>query len=91
MHCVCSEWKGHSTARIVRVAAVPPPSHPCRYLVGRAHAFSMVTFVANDIRLKWTWHDGMRLVVGQGSEFYAMKIIRDGLSIERTDGVLPEL
>jgi len=90
----CKKWSGW--------CVMPPPTHPCRYLVCRI-------FIANeseverrmgrkveDIRARWTWHDGVRLVIGvtHTGQYYMVKNIRDDPSIanmEKTVGVLPEL
>jgi hypothetical protein len=80
------EWSGWSV--------VPPPAHPCRYLVSSTVRLSLRKSVVDDIRSRWTWHDGVRLVVGNQSQYYVVKNIRDDPSIEnmeKTTGVLPEL
>jgi hypothetical protein len=41
--------------------------------------------VVGNIRLRWTWNDGMRLVVGHASEYYVVKNIRDDRSIENME------
>jgi len=46
------EWSGWSI--------VPPPTHPCRYLVCRA--IDPIYQTVRDIRSRWTWHDGVRFV-----------------------------
>jgi len=88
------EWSGWSV--------VPPPTHPCRYLVccvypgKESEVERHVGRQVEDIRTKWTWHDGMRLVVEHPptGQYYVVKNIRDGTSIanmEKTVGILPEL
>jgi len=82
---VREEWSGWSV--------VPPPTHPCRYLVCPS---SSVGSRLNDIRARWTWHDDVRLVVGHTptNQYHIVKNIRDGWSIanmEETHGILPEL
>ena len=80
------EWSGWSV--------VPPPTHPCRYVV--CHVYSDVERKLNDIRARWTWHDGVSLVAGntRSNPLYIVKNIRDDRSIankEETHGILPEL
>jgi len=80
------EWSGWSV--------VPPPTHPCRYLV--CCLYSVEEIGVEDIRTNWTWHDGVRLVAGdaQSNQYYVVKNIRDDPSfanMEKTVGVLPEL
>jgi len=90
------EWSGWSI--------VPPPTHPCRYLVCCVHSEKLkanevehqAELEVEHIRTKWTWHDGVRLVAGDAGskQYYVVKNIRDDPSIvkmERTVGVLPEL
>jgi len=88
------EWSGWSV--------VPPPTHPCRYLVccvyhvKESEVERDVGREVEDIRTKWTWHDDMRLVAGHEptGQYYVVKNIRDGTSIanmEKTVGILPEL
>jgi len=85
------EWSGWSV--------VPPPTHPCRYLVCCVYSVKEPEDVGREvktIRTKWTWHDGVRLVVGDshGGQYYVVKNIRDNPSfanMERTVGILPEL
>jgi len=88
------EWSGWSI--------VPPPTHPCRYLVCCVYSWKEweveyeVMGEVENIRTRWTWHDGVRLVVGEAhmGEYYVVKNIRDDESItdmEKTVGVLPEL
>jgi len=90
----CKKWSGWSV--------VPPPTHPCRYLVCRIFTLKeseverQVGREVEDIRTRWTWHDGVRLVVGNTltGQYYVVKNIRDGTSIanmEKTVGILPEL
>ena len=88
------EWSGWSV--------VPPPTHPCRYLfccfylpVG-CDVERKVGRGVDNIRPRWTWNDGVRLVVGdaRSGQYYVVKNIRDQPSIanmERTVGILPEL
>jgi len=80
------EWSGWSV--------VPPPTHPCRYLV--CYIYPLGERGLNDIRARWTWHDGVRLVAGNlcSDQYFIVKNIRDGRSIanlEETHGILPEL
>ena len=80
----CSEWTGWSV--------VPPPTHPCRYLV----SLSPEDFSVDNIRSRWTWNDGVRFVFGQtfSEEYHVMKNMRDSPSTANTEstvGVLPEL
>ena len=79
---VREEWSGWSV--------VPPPTHPCRYLVCPS---SSVESRLNDIRARWTWHDDVRLVAGHPptNQYHIVKNIRAGWSIEGTRGILPEL
>jgi len=88
------EWSGWSV--------VPPPTHPCRYLVSCFYPVRKwevereVVREVKDIRTRWTWHDGVRLVVGDTptGQYYVVTNIRDGTSIanmEKTVGILPEL
>jgi len=92
----CKKWSGWSV--------VPPPTHPCRYLVCRVFTMKEwdrevereVGREVEDIRTRWTWHDGVRLVVGDmpTGQYYVVKNIRDGTSIanmEKTVGIFPEL
>jgi hypothetical protein len=72
---------------------VPPPTHPCRYLVCRIN--TDMTYVIDAIRSRWTWHDGVKLVAVSGywDKYFIVKDIRDGLfitSMEKTVGILPE-
>jgi hypothetical protein len=86
---VRNEWSGWSIA--------PPSTHPCQYLVCRLYLTSehSVELMVGDIRSRWTWHDGVRLVTGTGHRYYVVKNIQDDPSIENmertTSGVLPEL
>jgi len=78
------EWSGWSV--------VPPPTHPCQYLVCPFCSESHL----NDIRARWTWHDDVRLVSGnrRPGQYYIVKNIRGDWSIankEETHGILPEL
>jgi len=88
------EWSGWSV--------MPPPTHPCRYLVCCVYSVKEpevereVGREVKDIHTKWTWHDGVRLVAGdaRSNQYYVVKNIRDDPSIanmERTVGILPEL
>ena len=87
------EWSGWSI--------VPPPTHPCRYLVCRCPGLSMMPpsqmqSLVDRIRPRWTWHDGVRLVVGnyQWHYYWVLKNIQDDPldgNIEWNNGVLPEL
>jgi len=88
------EWSGWSV--------VPPPTHPCRYLLCDMWAAteleleSLVEHEVYNIHRGWTWNDGVRLVAGDArlGQYYIVKNIRDGQSIadmEKTVGVLPEL
>jgi len=80
---------------------VPPPTHPCRYLLCRfdipgQNELAEVARVVGDIRARWTWNDDVRLVVGYGcaSQYYVVKNIRGDTSIanmERNVRILPEL
>jgi hypothetical protein len=78
------EWSGWSI--------VPPPTHPCRYLVCRSRLESLMLPVF--LRSRWTWHDGVRLVVGYRDEgqYCVWKIVHNRLELntERNDGILPE-
>jgi hypothetical protein len=83
---VREQWSGWSV--------MPPPTHPCRYLV--CSVYSGRTRVIKDILSRWTWHDGVKLITGNriSGVYYIVKNIRDDLSVftmERTVGVLPEL
>ena len=90
----CKKWSGWSV--------VPPPTHPCRYLVCRVFTVKhseverQVGRQVEDIRTKWTWHHGVRLVLGDmhRGQYYVVKTLQDGPSIanmEKTVGILPEL
>ena len=84
----CEEWTGWSV--------VPPPTHPCRYLVSLSLEGPSVVWEVDKIRSRWTWNDGVRFVFGQtlSEEYHVMKNMRDGPSIaniEGTVGILPEL
>jgi hypothetical protein len=78
------EWSGWSI--------VPPPTHPCRYLVCRSRLESLMLPVF--LRSRWTWHDGVRLVVGYRDEgqYCVWKNVHNRLELntERNDGILPE-
>jgi len=78
------EWSGWSV--------VPPPTHPCRYLV--CHFDTSVDPVVDKIHSIWTWHDGVRLVAGHADwdRYYAVTK-HPGSSITSMAsiyGVLPE-
>ena len=87
-------WSGWSV--------VPPPTHPCRFLwcdlplPPPGHQLDRVLeSVVGDLCARWTWNEGMRLVVGYAREgqFYVVKNIRAEPSIENmegTVGILPE-
>jgi len=90
----CKKWSGWSVT--------PPPTHPCRYLV--CHVVPVkglevepeVGRQVEDIRTRWTWHGGVRLVVGHvpTGQYFVVKNIQDGTSfanMEKTVGILPEL
>jgi len=88
----CEEWSGWFI--------VPPPTHPCRYLVCRGPGFSItpsrMQSLVDEIRPRWTWHDGVRLVAGDQHWHYywVVKNIQDGLlygNMEWNEGILPEL
>jgi len=90
----CKKWSGWSV--------VPPPTHPCRYLlctiftVENSEVERSVGRQVEDIRARWTWHDGVRLVVGDTyrGQYYVVKNIQDDPSfanMEKTVGILPEL
>jgi len=78
------EWSGWSV--------VPPPTHPCRYLVCRINP--SMDRVVNKIDSIWTWHDGVRLVAGHADwDKYYVVTKYPGSSItsmESNYGVLPE-
>jgi len=79
-------WSGWSV--------MPPPTHPCRYLVCRVRSNPSVERAVDSIGSRWNWHDGVRLVVGyQGSyHYYVVENLRGGAPImEKSNGVLPEL
>jgi len=89
---LCKKWSGWSV--------VPPPTHPCRYLVCTVstgdEVARRVEREVRDIRTRWTWHDGVRLVVGDTvmGGYYVVKNIQDDPSfanMEKTVGILPEL
>ena len=78
-------WSGWSV--------VPPPTHPCRYLVG--NCYYSVGRQLDVIRPRWTWHDGVRLVAGskRSGSYYLVKNMQDSWSIENMEeihGILPE-
>jgi hypothetical protein len=80
------EWSGWSV--------VPPPDHPCRYLVCRV--YHSVENAIDFIRSRWTWHDGVGLAVGYWNETWCrvVKNIQDGplrANMEWNEGILPEL
>jgi hypothetical protein len=73
---------------------VPPATHPLRYLV--CWSASSAESTVGRVRLRWTWHGGVRLVTGQNftDTYYVVKDVRDGqwvTKMEETNGVLPEL
>jgi len=86
-------WSGWSV--------MPPPTHPCRYLlcrfyIPRENELAEVGRVVDDIRARWTWNDDVRLIVGHGrtGQYYVVKNVRGDQSIanmEKTVGILPEL
>jgi hypothetical protein len=72
----------------------PPTTHPLRYLV--CLSASSAEYTINRLRQEWTWHGGVRLVVGPNATdtYHVIKDVRDDQWItrmEETDGVLPEL
>jgi len=90
----CKKWSGWSV--------MPPPTHPCQYLVcpifpvEGSKVEHHVGRQVEDIRARWTWHDGVRLVVGHvpKGQYFVVKNIQDGTSfanMEKTVGILPEL
>jgi hypothetical protein len=73
---------------------VPPATHPLRYLV--CWSFFSVGRTVDCVRLRWTWHGGVRLVAGQDFKdtYHVVKDVRDGqwvTKMEETNGILPEL
>jgi hypothetical protein len=81
------DWSGWSV--------VPPPTHPCQYLVRILDFFTPVGHVVNDIHSRWTWHDGVRLVAvhGHSGDYHVVKNMGDDsliASMERGVGILPE-
>ena len=75
------EWSGWSV--------VPPPTHPCRYLVCRLD--TSVGRVVNKIHSIWTWHDGVNLVAGHTNwDRYCVVYGLWVTSMESIYGVLPE-
>jgi len=85
------KWSGWSV--------VPPPTHPCQYLLCHFYCpverelVRLAERVVNDIRAGWTWSDGVRLVVGHtfADQFCVVKNIRGDPNMERNVRVLPEL
>ena len=90
------EWSGW--------VVVPPPTHPCRYLVCRCPGFYIkrsrmqphLQSQVDEIRQRWTWHDGVRLVAEcqPWNDYWVVKNIQDGLvygNMEWNEGILPEL
>jgi hypothetical protein len=90
---VWREWTGWTV--------MPPPTHPCRYLVcivysGRTYDCDTLLGLIKIILSRWTWHDGVKLITGNrlSGVYYIVKNFRDDLSVftmERAVGVLPEL
>jgi len=78
------EWSGWSV--------VPPPTHPCRYLVCRLN--TSVGRVVDKIHSIWTWHHGVRLVAGHTDQDKYFVVKKDPgssiTSMESNYGVLPE-
>jgi hypothetical protein len=73
---------------------VPPTTHPLRYLVCWDTPLAERTIIR--VRLKWTWHGGVRLVVGQNATdtYHVVKDVGDDqwiTKMEETYGILPEL
>jgi len=73
---------------------VPPTTHPLRYLVCRSTSGAEAT--VNTVRPRWTYHEGVKFVVGQyGTDtFHLVNSVRDEqwiAKMERTCGILPEL
>jgi hypothetical protein len=79
----CKGWSGWSI--------VPPPTHPCRYLICPGYSYSSVRLVIDGIRSKWTWHDGVRLLVEGSGSSYCFVESNHGPLIKWNGGVLPEL
>jgi len=78
------EWSGWSV--------VPPPTHPCRYLLCRLN--TSVDCAVDKIHSVWTWHHGVRLVAGHTDrdKYYVVKNDPGSsiTSMESNYGVLPE-
>jgi len=78
------EWSGWSV--------VPPPTHPCRYLVCRIN--TSVGRTVDKVHSISTWHDGVRLVAGHTDwdKYFVVKKDPDSsiTSMESNYGVLPE-
>jgi hypothetical protein len=73
---------------------VPPTTHPLRYLV--CLSVCPAKGAVNQVRPRWTWHGGVRLVAEQKytSTYHVVKDVRDDqwiTKMEETYGILPEL
>jgi len=82
------DWSGWSI--------VLPPTHPLQYIVCWSHVSAEYT--VDRVCLRWTWHDGMRLVAGQHTfdmeRYHVVKNVQDDqwiAKMEETHGVLPEM
>jgi len=83
---------GVKAATLERQTVVPPTTHPLRYLV--CWSPSPVEVTVDRVRLRWTYHEGVKLVATQDGtdSFYLVNSVRDELwTMERTCGILPEL
>jgi hypothetical protein len=74
-------------------AVVPPPAHPLQYVVCWSPFPAEAT--VDRVRQKWTYHEGVRFVVGQHTKdtYHLVRDIRDGqwiAKMEETNGILPE-